>query len=136
MCTFTTRIPGSKEEAKLEVVADRSEVSVFSDGSGHEGGVRAVAVLYRGGSEKHMLRKFLGSEEIHTMFKAELLGLSLAAEMLKGETLVWSLTIGVNSHAMMWATRHRRAIPGQYPVEVFHEQIAAVQGKHPGIKIT
>ena len=63
MCTFATRIPGSKEEAKLEVVADRSGVSVFSDGSGYKGGVGAVAVLYRGREEKHMLRKFLGSEE-------------------------------------------------------------------------
>ena len=39
MHTFVTRIPGSKEEAKLEAAADRSEVSVFSDWSGHEGGV-------------------------------------------------------------------------------------------------
>jgi len=38
-------IPGSKEEAKLEVVGDRNEVSVFSDGSGHEGGISVVAVL-------------------------------------------------------------------------------------------
>jgi len=49
MHTFATCIPGSKEEAKLEVVADRSKVSVFSDGSRHEGGVGAAAVLYRGG---------------------------------------------------------------------------------------
>ena len=39
MCTFAIHIPGSKEEAKLEAAADRSEVSVFSDWSGHEGGV-------------------------------------------------------------------------------------------------
>jgi len=51
------RIPGSKEEAKLEAVADRSEVSVFSDGSGHEGGIGVVAVLYRGRTEKFPLRK-------------------------------------------------------------------------------
>jgi len=57
------RIPGSKEEAKLEAVADRSEVLVFSDGSGHEGGIGVAAVLYRGGTEKHSLRKFLDSEE-------------------------------------------------------------------------
>ena len=29
-------IPDSKEEAKQEVVADRSEAMVFSDGSGHK----------------------------------------------------------------------------------------------------
>jgi len=71
-----------------------------------------VAVLYRGGVEKRMLRKFMGSEETHTVFKAELLGLSLAMEMLKGKTLVQSLTIGIDSQAAMQATGHRRAIPG------------------------
>jgi len=90
MRTFATCIPGSKEEAKLEAVVDRSEVSVFSNGSGHEGGVGAAAMLYRGGVEKHVLRKFMGSKETHTVFEAELLGLSLAVEMLKGETLVVS----------------------------------------------
>src|SRR5882724_4829309 len=134
--TFTTLIPGSKEEAMLEAVADRSEVSVFSDGSGHEGGIGAAAVLYRGQEEKHMLRKFMGSEETHTVFEAELFRLSLAAEMLKGETLVWSLTIGVNIQAAMWATRHRRATPGQYLIEMFHRKIAAIWEKHPCIEIT
>src|SRR5882724_2122582 len=136
VCTFTTLIPGSKEEAMLEVAADRSEVSVFSDGSGHEGGIGAVAVLYRGGAEKHMLRKFMGSKETHTVFEAELFWLSLAVEMVKGETLVQSLTIGVDSQAAMRATRHRRATPGQYLVEMFHGQIAAIRGKHPSINIT
>src|SRR5882724_3587844 len=76
-CTFMVCIPGSKEEAKQEAVADCSEVSVFSEWSGHEGGIGVVAVLYRGSAEKCLLRKILGSEESHTMFEAELLGLSL-----------------------------------------------------------
>ena len=94
-----------------------------------------MAVLYRGGAEKRMLRKFMGSEATHTVFEAELLGLSSAMEMLRDERQVQSLTISVDSQAMMWETRHRRAIPGQYLMEPFHEQIAAMWGKHPGIKI-
>src|SRR5882724_3920263 len=77
----------------------------------------------------------MGSEERHMVFEAELLGLSLAVEMVKGERQVWSLTIGVDSQAAMCAIGHRRAIPGQHLVEAFHEQAAAVQNKHPGIKI-
>ena len=67
MHAFTIRIPGSKEEAKLEVAADRSVVSVFSDGSGQEGGVGAAAVLYRGRAEKCMLRKFMYTSIIHKL---------------------------------------------------------------------
>src|SRR5882724_9590842 len=76
----------------------------------------------------------MGSEERHMVFEAELLGLSLAVEMVKGERQVRSLTIGVNSQAAMHAIGHRRAIPGQYLVEAFHEQVTAVQSKHPGIE--
>src|SRR5882724_2355200 len=77
----------------------------------------------------------MGSEERHTVFEAELLSLSLAAEMVKGKRLVWSLTIGADSQAAMRAIGHRRAIPGQHLVEAFHEQAAAVQNKHPSIEI-
>jgi len=79
--------------------------------------------------------KFLGSKERNTVFEAGFLGLSLAAEMLKDERQVWSLTISIDSQAKMWATGHRRAIQGQYLVEDFHKQIAAVQSKHPSIEI-
>src|SRR5882724_9168951 len=101
MHTFTVCIPGSKEEAKLEAAADRSEASVFLDGLDHEGGIGTAAVLYRGRAEKCSLRKFLGSEERHTVFKAELLSLSLAVKMMRDKRQVWSLTIGIDSQATM-----------------------------------
>jgi len=41
--------------------------------------------------------KVLGREDRHTIFEAELLGLSLAAEMLKDEGQVGSVMIGVDS---------------------------------------
>jgi len=44
--------------------------------------------------------------------KLSLLGLSLAAEMVKGERQVRSLTIGADSQATMRTIGHRRAIPG------------------------
>ena len=134
--TFTVCIPGSKEEAKHEVAADCSEVSVFSDGLCHEGGIGVEAVLYRGGAEKQSLRKFLGSEDRHTMFEAEFLGLLLAVEILKDKSQVQSLTIDVDSQAVLQAKGHRRAIPGQYLVEAFHKQVITVQKKHPSIEIT
>jgi len=133
--TFMVCILDSKEEAKLVVAANRSEVSVFLDGSGHEGGIGAVAVLYRGGEEKCSLRKFLGSKERHTVFEAEFLSLLLAVEMVKDERQVWSLTISIDSQAAMHTTGNRRAILGQHLVEAFHEQVTAVQSKHPGIEM-
>jgi len=135
-CNFTIHISGSKEEAKQAAEADQSEVVVCSDGSGHEGGIGAVAVLYRGGTERQMLKKYLGGEDRHTVFEAELLSLSLAAEMLKDEGQVQSVMIGVDSQAAQRATGQGRANPGQYLVEAFHKQVAEVWRKHPGIEVT
>ena len=95
-----------------------------------------VAVLYKGGKEKKSVRKFMGSEDRHTVFEAELLCLSLAAELIKDERQIQTLTLGVDSQAVLRTIRNRRAIPGQYLLEAFHKQIAAVQCKHPGIEIT
>ena len=116
-------------------MADRSEATVFLDGSGYEGAIGVVAVLYRGSIEKKTTKIFMGSEDRHMVFKAELLGLSLAAELIKDKRQIWTLTLGVDSQAVLRAIRNRRAIPGQYLVESFHEQIDAVQRKHPGITL-
>jgi len=54
-------------------------------------GCRSSSSVIQGQGREVLLRKFLESEETHTMLKLELLGLSLAAEMLKGEMQVQSV---------------------------------------------
>ena len=105
------------------------------DRSGHDVQIGATAVLYRGGVEKKPLRKHMGSKEHHTVFEAEILGISLATEMIKAERHVQTATIGAESQAAIHAIMHGRGTPGQYLVDAFHEQLAAIQHKHPGIKI-
>jgi len=70
-------IPDSKEEAMKEAVTNRSEATVFLYGLGYEGAIGMAAVLYRGSVEKKTTKEFMGSEDRHMVFKAELLGLSL-----------------------------------------------------------
>ena len=82
-----------------------------------------------------MLRVCLGSEEHHTVFEAELLGLSLAVKLVKSENHVRTVTIGADSQAAILATRHDRGTPGQYLVDGLYEQIAATQHRHPAIGI-
>src|SRR5882724_6449082 len=77
----------------------------------------------------------MGSEDRHTVFKAELLGMSMAVELIKSERQIRTPTLGINSQATLHAIRNRRATLGQYLVESFHAQIEAVQCKHPGIEI-
>jgi len=95
------RIPDSKEEAMKEAATHRSEATVFSDRSGHEGAIGAAAVLYRGSIEKKAMRKFMGSEDRHMVFEAELLRMSMAAELIKNKRQIRTLTLGVDSQAML-----------------------------------
>ena len=74
-----TWIPESREEAVEEVRCMRHKVQVYANRSGIGGGIGAAVVLFRNWEEKCALRKYLGKEDEHMVFKAEVMGLALAA---------------------------------------------------------
>ena len=92
-------------------------------------------VLFRDGVEHSSLRKHLRSQEHHTVFKAELLSLSLAAELIKAEDHVCMAMIGADSQAAVLTTTHGRGAPGQYLTVGIHQQIVGAWRKHPSIEI-
>ena len=47
------------------------DVKVFTDGSCRDGHIGAAAVLYRGGTEKQVVKLYMGSEGEYTIFEAE-----------------------------------------------------------------
>jgi len=108
---FEVCIPVSKEAAIEVATAACSEVTVFSDGSGKDGQIGAAMVLFRDGVEHSSLRKHLRSQEHHTVFEAELLGMLLAAELIKAAGHICTAMIGVDSQAAVLATTHGRGAP-------------------------
>ena len=92
-------------------------------------------VLYRHGVEQGLLRNQLGSEDRHTVFEPEVLGLSLVAELISKERLVRSAVIGADSQAMLLAAKHTRAAPGQYLLGPLPKQMKSMRCKHAGINI-
>jgi len=111
------------------------QVIVFPVGPGQGGQIGAATILYRDGVEIRTIRKHLGSGDKHTVYEAEVLGLSLAAKLIKTERHVWSATIGADSQAVILATRHARGMLGQHLLDAFHKQMASVQHKHAGIDV-
>ena len=59
------------------------------------------AVLFRNREEKHVLRKYLWKEGKHTFFEAEVMGLALAAELVRAETHMDAVEIGTDSQAAL-----------------------------------
>jgi ribonuclease HI len=117
---FTTAIAESKEESIKDEGKDKSEIRIYTDGSGFEGNAGAAAVLYRKGVEEpeKILRFHLGSLKKHTTFEGEAVGSILAAWMLQGQAEVGksAATSYTDSQAFIKATGARKTGPGQYLV--------------------
>ena len=91
----------SREEAVEDVRCARHEVQVYANGSGIGGGIGAAAVLFRNGEEKCALRKYLGKEGEHTVFEAEVMGLALAAKLVRAEMHMDAAEIGTDSQVAL-----------------------------------
>ena len=102
------RIAGDKEKAQEEDNADCTSIRFYTDGSGIEGKIRAVAMLYCDGVLVKKRRIRLGSEKHHTVFKGEGIGLILGLELIrKEERAEGMVSIGINNVDML-CNKHKR----------------------------
>jgi ribonuclease HI len=131
---FRIRTPQKEEVAIAELSSDTAQGKVFSDGSCIDGGVGAAAVLYRGGVEVQVVRLYLGTEEEHTVFEAELVGMAMGAKLLNMERSA-KYTIGTDSQAAMLTTRREKQMSAQYLVSAVHRQIEGVVGMQTGAEV-
>ncbi|KNZ78910.1 hypothetical protein J132_08135 [Termitomyces sp. J132] len=109
-CPIEVDIDSSVEEVEERERHNKADITVYMDGSGHKGKIGVVAVLYRGfRKEVKVMRKCLGSEEKHTVFKGECVGQMLGLELLRREVRqevrakrrVRDTTIGMDNQAGM-----------------------------------
>ena len=94
-----------------------------------------AVVLYRNGIEKMSMQIYLGTKDEHMVFKVELVGVLLAAKLIKEERGVCMATIGADNQAVIQATQSVKRAPGYHLVNRIHEQIAVAWCKHPGLRI-
>ena len=100
----TTLIADSKEDAIRDAEQATEEIQIFTDGSGYHGGIGAAAVLRRRGKPEKTLRFHLGSDEHHTVFNGEQIGMLLGLELLHKERKVRTVYMGVDNQAAILAT--------------------------------
>jgi len=101
-------VPASKPLVVKAARTAQVDMKAFSDGSGIDSGIGAATVLYRNGELKATLRKHLGSKDHHMIFKAEVIGLSLAAKLVRRERNVQLAVMGTNSQVAIQATRNTK----------------------------
>lgn len=122
---FDTRIDGDKEAAIERARQDTAEVKIYTDGSGHSGGIGAAAILTRAGQPPRTLRYHLGHNTQHVVYEGEIVGLLLGAELLRTEKDKFgSASFGVDNQAAIRALNAHRPRTGHSLVELYRSIIA------------
>ena len=85
----------------------------------HPTHVGATAVLYKNGEEKSCFRQYMGTEDEHTVFEAELAGVAIGTKLLNQVTGM-KYMFSLDNQAVIQTTRKGKAIPGQYIMNVLH----------------
>jgi hypothetical protein len=135
--SFELIIPPTKDAALPFALLSETTapVRVYSDGFGFEGGIGASAVLYIKDQLVKTLRFYLGTEDKHTVYEAEGVGLVM------GLHLLWNLNIklshhtllGADSQAVLRALNNQRSHPGQYILDNIHNAVESLHKKQDGI---
>ncbi|KAG1765679.1 hypothetical protein EDD22DRAFT_738844, partial [Suillus occidentalis] len=78
----------------------------------------------------------LGSDEEHTVYEAELVGMILAIQMLKeeGGSRGGTMALGVDNQVAILATTAFQSRPGHHLVDTFHDDLKLVIRWSPGHK--
>ena len=129
------RKAADKDEAYREGMESRAGTRVFTDGSDVDGGVGATAILFKDGQRCGTLKFHLGASSSHTVYEAELVGIILAAHLLKVERGGQEAEISVDSQAAMDALNLNKPAPSHYLVNEAHKMLKAVKVQHPTTKL-
>ena len=115
----------------------KDTIQVYSDGSGYKGQIGVAAVLFREGKTPRTLQYHLGTENEHTVFEAEQVGLTLAARLIATEQdLTFPLSISVDNQASIRSGESFQSCPGSYLADCFRRMMQRVAKDHNNFDIT
>ena len=111
--------PPDKDCSKKEAQAASDEIQIFMDGSIINGKVGAAAILTRPGKGHRILHYHLGKASEYTIVDAELVGISLALQLIKTEKKARCHTmIGADSQAAIKAIQNELSTPGHFITDI------------------
>jgi ribonuclease HI len=128
---FRVDIASERDRAIENASNSTAEIRIFSDGSGLEGGIGAAAVLCRTGKAPRSLHYHLGSDKHHTVYEGEVVGMLLAAHLLKTERNAKNIetTLGVDNQAAITGTDSFKPAPGHYLIDEFLDTVLEARTK-------
>ena len=131
-------IHGLAEELAAHTKDCRSELIIYSDGSGIGESAGAATALCKVSFDPKILKLHLGSLEEHTTFEAEVVGLSLALHLLSLKRDACSTTILLDNQAVIQSLEHCKPRSVQYLLDELVHQIGTIhrQARHPDFELS
>jgi ribonuclease HI len=116
--SFDTIIDINREVSITAERADNADYKIYSDGSGHDDGIGAAAVLFKKDRAQPIksLKKFLGPKTKHNTYEAEATGALLATWILRNypEVIGKRVTLYIDNQALIQALAGSKPSSGQY----------------------
>jgi ribonuclease HI len=115
---FTIKIQESREKSIVFKKNDRANFRVYSDGSGLNEGIGVAIVLYT--KDRHTLishlKKYIGPNTKHNMYKAEIIGAILGMWLLSNcpETVGKKVSLYIDNQAVILGAKNPKTTPRQY----------------------
>ena len=131
ICPVNTRIAPDRVTAIKEEEDDKSEIRIYADGSGFEGKVGRAVVIFRNGTRKANTRYRLGELSEHTVYKGELVGLNLGAELLCNEVRLKKVSFYTDNKAGIQSLDSFKPTPRHYLADKFLTEMVKVRKKYP-----
>ena len=113
--------------------ANMASVRIYSDGSRINDRIGAAAVLYINNSMQQSLQYHLGSDKHHTVYEAQLVGLTLATALLQQLDFLEDGTITINNQAAVKAITSFHSTPGQQIIDFFINKMTELTKWHKGV---
>jgi len=122
---FSTLIPTSKPIALREAEEHHhnAHILIYCDGSGFEEGIGTSAVMYINSIETKHILYYLGPASRHTVYKGEIVGITLALHLLTSlQAMLRSYTvIDTDSQATILAFNNQKPHPTHYLLDHVHD---------------
>ena len=111
----------TREDSINSEATDKADFKVFSDGSGHDNGIGAAAILYEKNRHRPLrsLKAHLGTPDKYNTFEAEAVGVVLALWLIRTtpETLGKTVSLFTDNQSIVMALSSAKAASGQYLID-------------------
>src|ERR1700678_198148 len=120
----------TREDSIKSERVDKADYKIFTDGSGHDDGIGASAVLYKNRRSRPLktLQAHLGGPDRHNTYEAETMGAILALWILENTpaTIGKTVSLYTDNQALVISLPHPKASSGQYLLSFLRTAVADI----------